>query len=123
MVALPVSPGGRGKAVLLKHITDLLHHLFGSNAPPMGVAAAETAVRLEQNLLALVDTMPTLPVIATRALALANEPDTKFADLARLIEGDAAIATGLLRIANSLFYAGGCPAVRLQQAVVRLGMW
>src|SRR5205085_550931 len=30
--------------------------------------------------------------------------------------------TAILRISNSVVYAGGMPAVKLQQAVVRLGM-
>jgi HD-like signal output (HDOD) protein len=111
-----------GKAVILKHISDLLHQVFRSQGRSQDEEAAETAARLERKLLAFVDNMPTLPDTATRALALANDPDSKFADFARLIEADAAIATGVLHIANSPLYAGGAPVVRLQQAVVRLGM-
>ncbi len=104
-------------------MSDLLYQLFRSPARSKDEAAADIAARLEQKVLTLVDNMPTLPDTATRALALAKEPDSKFADFARLIETDAPIATGLLRIANSPLYAGGAPAVKLQQAVVRLGMW
>jgi HD-like signal output (HDOD) protein len=81
------------------------------------------AARLEKKVLALVDNMSTLPDTAARAMALTNDPGSKFADLARLIEGDAAIATGVLRYANSALYAGGAPALKLHQAVVRLGMF
>jgi HD-like signal output (HDOD) protein len=109
--------------VILKNIADRLRQLFRSHARSQGEEAAETARRLEQQVLALVDNMPTLPHIATRALALANDPNSRFADLARLIEGDTTIATGLLRLANSPLYCSGCPAVKLEQAVVRLGMW
>jgi HD-like signal output (HDOD) protein len=67
--------------------------------------------------------MPTLPDIATRAMALANDRNSDAAEFARLIEGDPAIASDLLRIANSAFYSGGAPALKLAQAVVRLGMF
>src|SRR5436309_13107568 len=67
--------------------------------------------------------MPTMPDTATRAMALLDDRDVQFADLAKLIERDAAIATGLLRVANSVLFAGGAPALKLDQAVVRLGAW
>jgi HD-like signal output (HDOD) protein len=108
--------------VILKRFSNLLRNLFKSNARPKDDEAAAVSARLERRVLALVDNMPTLPDTATRAMALANDPDSRFVDLARIIEGDAAIATGLLRFANSAFYAGGSPALKLHQAVVRLGM-
>lgn len=108
---------------MLTSIADMLRNLFQSNARPTSEEVAETAARLEHKILALVDNMSTLPDTATRALVLAREPDSKVADFARLIETDAAIATGILRIANSPLYASGCPATKLHQAVVRLGMW
>src|SRR5260370_27322800 len=111
-----------GKLVILKPIADRLRNMFRSNARPKTDPVAETAARLEQRILALVEHMPALPDTATRALALAREPESKFADFARLIEADAALATGILRIANSPLYASGCPATKLQQRVVRLGM-
>ncbi len=108
--------------MILKPIADILRNVFRSNALPVKDERAETAARLEQKILALVDNMPPLPDTASRALVLARDPNTKFAEFARLIEADAALATGILRIANSPLYASGCPATKLQQAVVRLGM-
>jgi HD-like signal output (HDOD) protein len=99
----------------------MLGDLFRSNARPKGDETAEMAARLEKSVLALVGNMPALPDTAARAMALANDPDTSFADFTRLIEGDVAIATGLLRVANSALYSGGAPATKLHQAVVRLG--
>jgi HD-like signal output (HDOD) protein len=113
----------RGTDVLLKNFADKLRGLFRSHARPKRDETAELAARLEQNVLRLVGNMPTMPDIATRAMALANNPSTRAADFARLIEGDAAIATDLLRIANSVVYSGGAPAVKLPQAVVRLGLF
>jgi HD-like signal output (HDOD) protein len=109
-------------AVVLKKISNMLRQLFRSQAPKEAEASF-LAAQLEEKVLALVDNMPTLPDTATRAMALANDPDANFADLARLIEADTAIATGLLRVANSALYTGGAPAVKLHKAVVRLGMF
>jgi HD-like signal output (HDOD) protein len=108
--------------MMLKAISNMLRQIFQSSAPK-GDEAAVLAARLEQKVLALVDNMPTLPDVATRAMALANDANSNFADLARLIEADAAIATSLLRIANSALYTGGAPALKLDKAVVRLGMF
>jgi HD-like signal output (HDOD) protein len=108
--------------VILKRLSAMLRGLFRSNVPSPEDQRAATAAKLEQKVLDLVDNMPTLPDTATRAMAMANDPNSSFADLARLIEADAAIATGLLRVANSTLYAGGLPAVKLQQALVRLGL-
>lgn len=109
--------------VLLKRFADMLHGLFRSNVQPTKDGMAEAAARLERNVLRLVGNMPTMPEVATRAMTLANDPRTTAVEFARLIEGDTAIATELLRIANSVVYSGGAPAVKLPQAVVRLGMF
>src|SRR4051794_36460682 len=109
------------QAVILARFKDLLCQLFQRHAPKRDEPATEIAVRLQQRVLQLVDNMPTLPDVATRALALTNDPTSRFPDLAKLIEQDAAIATRLLRVANSSAYAGGSAAVKLPQAVVRLG--
>jgi HD-like signal output (HDOD) protein len=116
-------PKGKGNMVLLKRFADTLRGLFRSNAQLTNNGTAEVAARLERNVLRLVGNMPTLPDVATRAMTLANNPNTTAVDFARLIEGDTAIATELLRIANSVIYSGGSPAVKLPQAVVRLGMF
>ena len=108
---------------MLKRFANMLRQLFQSNAPPKADESAELVARLEQKVLALVGNMPTLPDVATRAIAVADDPNTKFADFASLIEGDVAIATSLLRVANSAIYSGGAQAAKLHQAVVRLGMF
>ena len=109
--------------MIFKPFADMLRGLFQSNVKSKGDETRERAVRLEKNVLRLVGNMPTLPDIATRAMSLANDPNTSAAAFARLIEGDAAIASSLLRIANSAIYTGGTPAVKLPQAVSRLGLF
>lgn len=107
---------------LLKRFSDALRQLFGTPAPEAETAGARAA-RLERKILQLVDNMPAMPNTAARALALIEDPDVALADLAELIREDATLATALLRVANSVLYAGGSQALRLEQAVIRLGLW
>lgn len=107
---------------LLKRFSDALRAVFGS-AASAAPTAAERAARLERQIRALVDTLPALPATAARALALMEDPDVSLAALAELIRDDTALATGLLRVANSALFAGGSAALRVDQAVVRLGLW
>jgi HD-like signal output (HDOD) protein len=107
---------------LLKRFSDALRQLFGANAPA-AVSSQERAAELERKIARLVDDLPALPVTAARALALTEDPDVALADLADLVREDAALATALLRVANSALYAGGAQTLRLDQAVIRLGLW
>ena len=107
---------------MLLELSEKLRSIFRKNTRSDESDTAGTAAKLADKVLALVETMPPLPDTAMRAVELANDPDCRMPQFARLIEGDPAIATGILRVANSAFYAGGMPAMKLQQAVVRLGV-
>lgn len=67
--------------------------------------------------------LPTLPEIAVRLQEVVNDPDSSAADVARLIEDDPAIASKVLRMVNSVFYAParGEEITELQPAIARLG--
>jgi HD-like signal output (HDOD) protein len=108
--------------VILKKFADKLRSLFLANVPSKGEQPATTALRLRDQVFDLVENMPTMPDAATRAMAVANNPDSSLTELARLIEADATIATCLIRYANSALYSGGAPALKLPQAIVRLGL-
>ncbi len=66
--------------------------------------------------------LPLLPHVATEVLNLTSDPDADMAKLAALIQQDQAIASQVLRIANSAAYAPRSPIVSMQQAVSWLGM-
>lgn len=66
--------------------------------------------------------MPTLPHVATQALALAQDEDSTAVQLSDLICQDQALAANLLRMANSPAFRGASAIVSLQQAITRLGM-
>jgi HD-like signal output (HDOD) protein len=107
---------------LIQRFSDALRNLFGSAGPGAPTAASRAAV-LERKIRALVDDLPAMPATAARAMALIEDPDVPLAEVAKLLEEDAALAAALLRVANSALFAGGAPALRLNQAVVRLGLW
>ena len=69
------------------------------------------------------DDLPTLPEVAMRLQELVNNPDSCAADVARLIDEDPAIATKVLKMVNSVFYAPvhGSEIKELQPAIARLG--
>lgn len=66
--------------------------------------------------------IPTLPTAATRALAVANDPKCSIRDFCKVIEGDPALATSLLRLVNSSFYASTTKVSNLTTAITRLGL-
>tara|TARA_R110001592_G_scaffold341482_2_gene630651 strand:+ start:19742 stop:20638 length:897 start_codon:yes stop_codon:yes gene_type:complete len=66
--------------------------------------------------------VPMLPSVASRVLALSNDPDSDAAQLAKLIQGDQGLSAHVMRIANSAAYTPNASMVSLQQAIARLGM-
>lgn len=66
--------------------------------------------------------IPTLPQAATRALAIANDPKCSVSDFSKVIEADPALATSLLKLVNSSFYAGSTKISNLTTAITRLGL-
>ncbi len=65
--------------------------------------------------------LPTLPTIAVRLLELFDDPDVELPDLAELLRSDPAIASKILRAANSSAYGVGRKVTDLQQAIALLG--
>tara|TARA_R110001592_G_C13179973_1_gene750738 strand:- start:2240 stop:3142 length:903 start_codon:yes stop_codon:yes gene_type:complete len=66
--------------------------------------------------------VPMLPDVASKVLALSNDPDSDAAQLAKLIQGDQGLSAHVMRIANSAAYTPNASMVSLQQAIARLGM-
>lgn len=67
--------------------------------------------------------LPTLPEVALRLQKTVDDPDSSAADIARIIEDDPAIATKVLKVVNSVFYAPahGVAITQLKPAIARLG--
>jgi len=67
--------------------------------------------------------LPTLPEVAVRLQRAVDDHDTGAKDVAAIIEDDPAIATRVLKMVNSVFYAParGKEITELQPAIARLG--
>jgi HD-like signal output (HDOD) protein len=79
-------------------------------------------VDLLRSIVGGVNQLPTLPETATRALEIANAPDSSLRDFTSIIERDPPIAAGILRLANSANNRIGSHLESINQAVVRLGL-
>ena len=66
--------------------------------------------------------LPLLPHVASQVLLLTSDPDADAAQLATLIQQDQALASQILRIANSPAYMSRTPIETLQQAIARMGL-
>ena len=66
--------------------------------------------------------LPTLPAVATSALAIARDPDADIDQLCRAIQTDVGIAARVLRVANSAMYGRRTVCKSLRDAVTTVGM-
>lgn len=71
--------------------------------------------------LAEVDGLKTFPVVAQQALSVLSNPDFRVNEATVLIRRDPSLASGVMRMANSAFFAGARSVSSIQQAFVRLG--
>jgi len=65
--------------------------------------------------------LPVYSPVAARVQALALAPDTSPQDLEQVLMQDPTLASQVLRVANSAFYAGLSPVETMRVAVLRLG--
>ncbi len=77
--------------------------------------------QIEAHLRSLV-TFPSPPGVATHIIELARDPDIEMGKVAKALSLDSALATKILRIANSPLYAQRRKSENLRQALVVLGL-
>jgi HD-like signal output (HDOD) protein len=65
--------------------------------------------------------LPPFPLVAVRVLQLTNNENVQLHQLSELISSDAAFASEVLTVANSLVYAPRFPACTILQAIAVLG--
>ena len=83
---------------------------------------ASTRVALKERLWSNNLHLPVLPQIATEVMSLTNDMDTELSDLSKLIHRDQALATQVVRIANSAAYSRGETISSLDQAIGHVGL-
>ncbi|HXH86042.1 MAG TPA: HDOD domain-containing protein [Nitrospira sp.] len=65
--------------------------------------------------------LPVLPKVAAQLRALLEDEDTSLQSMTRVIMSDQIIASGILKVANSPFYASSGPTDSVNLAVARIG--
>lgn len=71
-----------------------------------------------QEILSMIPMVPTIPVGASRAITLAQDPDADFSEMAKLIEYDPGLTANVLRLVNSPHFARGRTIATVRQAIV-----
>ncbi|MCP4603700.1 MAG: HDOD domain-containing protein [Proteobacteria bacterium] len=71
--------------------------------------------------LAEVQGLKTFPVVAQKVLGILSRPEFRVIEVTSALEEDPALAAGVLRMANSAFFAGSKACSSIDQAFVRLG--
>lgn len=66
--------------------------------------------------------LPTLPAVASSALALVRDPEADIDELCKIIQTDVGLSARVLRIANSAALGRRRPARKLSDAVVTVGL-
>jgi len=73
------------------------------------------------NILSKIDKIPTLPQLATRLMALLDNPETSARDIREIMVKDPGLAGRILKLTNTAYYGATEKVVDLNQAIVILG--
>lgn len=73
-------------------------------------------------LIATIDNLPPLPDISTSVMKALNEQEVSIIDITELIEKDIALATQILKVANSPAYGAVSTINTIQHAIMMLGL-
>lgn len=68
-----------------------------------------------------ITTLPTLPQVVTKIIAMVESPETSIADVGRVIAKDQVLSARVLKLVNSAFYGFSRPVATITQAMVLLG--
>ena len=74
-----------------------------------------------RSLLGQIETLPPLPIIVERILAVTDSPNSSASDVARVLCEDQTVAAKVLRVANSPLYGSARRVTQISRAVVMLG--
>lgn len=75
-----------------------------------------------EQLVAKIDDLPTIPVVATQVLQLLDQPDVRVEQVADLMLSDQVMAARVLKMVNSPVYKPGQEITSLKRALVYLGL-
>lgn len=98
------------------------HTVVKDLSPPERQRAGQETVLDELRKLFVKAKLPSSPALASRILALADDPDATIEQFAKVIQMDGALAARLLKMTNSACMALVTPATTIQRAVMVLGL-
>ena len=105
-------------------LVEMLHSLVEDLGGPQLEIERDAWLTLADRVTRLAAAMPpppSFPRIATQLLVLARDPDVDLNELVGLVQRDAAIASTLVRMANSPAFAPAVPIATLRGAIHSLG--
>jgi HD-like signal output (HDOD) protein len=117
--AAPAAPAGPPT------LTDMLRSMIDDLGGPQLELERDHWLGLSEQIVRIAESMPpppSFPQIATQLLVLARDPNVDVNDLVGLVQRDAAIASTLVRIANSPAFAPAVPIATLRGAIQSLGI-
>jgi putative nucleotidyltransferase with HDIG domain len=88
---------------------------------PVFATPADAPAETVERLLRHIGQLPSLPIVAQRALALTRHPDASMAELAEVLALDETMGSLVLCWANSAYFGLSSPVTTVQEAVVSLG--
>ncbi len=100
---------------------DLRESSDGSAVCPGNQQALCTGETLKKKILRSIKDLPPMPQTVIKAREIMSDPNSDFKSLAALFETDQAIATKILKLANSPYYGMGGRISSIQHASVVLG--
>lgn len=74
------------------------------------------------NLIQKIEEIPTIPIVSQRIMQISGDDEAPFKDFVKIIEKDQALASKILRVANSAFYGFSSKVTSLEHAFVILGI-
>jgi HD-like signal output (HDOD) protein len=74
-----------------------------------------------REIINLISTVTELPANAATIIAIINDPEFKMSELERAISVSPSLSAVLLRLSNSVYYAGSRSIATIRQAITRLG--
>lgn len=119
-VAIPVAPAT--ETLTMTSMLEAQIALLGSPVEPL---EPDSWVDLADRVAALavdLPPMPAFPMVATRLISMARDPDLDMNKLSTEVQRDAGIATTLIRVVNSAAFSPESPITTLRGAIHRLGL-
>lgn len=74
------------------------------------------------NFIQKIEEIPTIPIVSQRVMEMSGDDEAPFKDFVAIIEKDQALASKILRVANSAFYGFSTKVSSLKHAFVILGI-